>query len=300
MEISVKRMKFKKTSKVLVLLFISFLGILGCVQLVKAQTGTYQQKIDPLDPFSLTVDTIYSMSSSDYRMKNDSFHQAILDGDNYYVFYLKSNLVRYNMTVWIQISDASESYFREDCGDGEYELLMIFRPQKTALFNITLSNRNYNTPDDLYFQIDEIGILEVPEYIFTYNNNYNRYETEIEEKWDSQYIVFGIAHLERFVDYKIQSGHEIYKGYLGQYSLLGSVKLNGDNSFEEQYTEGETLNVSAEADYLFYEILGNPFSIYYQESPTQEPFAIPGYSLLITLSCLVMISLIFYKKKFKS
>lgn len=292
-------MKIKNISKVLVLIFISFLGILGCVQLVKAQTGIYQQKITQVDPFSFTVDTIYTMSSSNYRMKNDSFHQAILDGDNYYVFYIKSNLVRYNMTVWIQISDASESYFREDCGDGEYELLMMFRPQKTGLFNITLSNRNYKTPDDFYLQVNEIGILEVPEYTFNYDIDLDRYETEIEEKWDSQYIVFGIAHLERFLDYKIESGYEIYKGYLGQYSL-SSNKLNGDNSYEEQYTAGDFINVSSEADYLFYEILGNPFSICYRESSTPGPFVIPGYSLLITVSCLMIISLIFYKKKFKS
>lgn len=134
-------------------------------------------------------------------------------------------------------------------------------------------------------------------YSFNYNDDYNRYETEIEEKWDSQYIVFGIAHLERFVEYKIQSGHEIYKGYLSQYSL-GSIKLNGDNLFEEQYTQGDIINVSAEADYLFYEILGNPFLIYYRESSTQEPFVIPGYSLII-LGLISLSTILVGFRKFK-
>ena len=100
--------------------------------------------------------------------------------------------------MWIQISDASESYLREDCGSGEYQLLMIFKPQKTGLYNITLSNRNYETTDDLFFKINEIGILEVPEHTFHYDTSLDRYEAEITENWDSEYIVFGIVHLERF------------------------------------------------------------------------------------------------------
>ncbi len=290
-------MKSKNSATILLFLFFASLGILNSIQSVKAQTGIYQQKIYQGDPFSFAVDTIYTMSSSDYRMKNDTFHQAILDGDNYYVFYIKSNLVRYNMTVWIQISDASESYFREDCGDGEYELLMMFKPQKTGLFNITLSNRNYETLNDLYFQISEIGILEVPEYVFTYNSNYNRYETEIQEKWDSTYIVFGIVHLERFVEYKIGFGLEIYKAYLGEFSL-GSNKLNGNNLFDEQCTQGDVFNETSEIDYLFYELLGNPIQIYYQESSTQEPVAIPGYSLII-LGIISLSTILVKFKKFK-
>jgi hypothetical protein len=40
-------------------------------------------------------------------------------------------------------------------------------------------------------------------------------------------------------------------------------------------------------------------SIVYATTPSGEG-VIPGFSLLITVSCLVIISLIFYKKKFKS
>ncbi|MFW9969359.1 MAG: hypothetical protein ACFFDF_04100 [Candidatus Odinarchaeota archaeon] len=274
-------MKFKKRLIFFPLLF--FFVMMGFSVLnVKGQTGDYEQRISQSNPFIFTVDTIYTMNNYDYRMQNDSFHQAILDGDNYYVFYIKSSLVHYNLTTWIQISDKTESYFREDCGNGEYQLLMIIKPQKTGLYNITLSNRRYDTTDDLFFKIDEIAILEIPESNFYYNTDLDRYELDINENWDSEYVVIGIAHLERFRDYKIQGGWEIYKGYLLQYSI-GSEKLDGNNPLEEQYTENEVLNVTVQGDYLFYELLGNPFTIHYQEMPSDTPHLIPGYSILFTV-----------------
>jgi len=176
---------------------------------------------------------------------------------------------------------------------------MIFKPHKTGLYNISLSYRNYETTDDLFFKINEIGILEVPEHIFQDSSTLDRYEAGILENWDSVYIVFGIVHLERFKDYKIQGGLEIYKGYLLQYSLGSSKKLDGNNPNEELYTEGDTLNVTAEGDYLFYELIGNPFLIHYQDAPSQTPNIIGGYSLLLLGIISLVPMLIISKKRFK-
>ena len=212
-----------KASILLLFVFGSFL-----LPVVKADTGIYEQRDDRLNPFLFSVDTLYSMSSYDYRLSNDSFHEVVLDDDNYYVFYIRSGIVSYNMTVWIQLSDGSGHYLREDCGEGEYELLMMFKPEKTGLFEIIISNRNYDISGDLYSKVDEIGILEVPIYDFNYNLDYDRYEAEIQENWDSDRVVFGIVQLEGYVDYTLYRGYKIYLKSLSYYSI-GSNKLNEDS-----------------------------------------------------------------------
>ena len=272
-------------------------GIL-LLPVVKAETGQYEQHTNRLNPFLFSVDTIYSMSSYDYYLSNDSFHEVILDDDNYYVFYIRSGLVSYNMTVWIQLSDGSGHYLREDCGIGEYELLMMFKPEKTGLFEIIISNRNYDISGDPHTDVDEIGILEVPIYDFNYNIDYDQYEAEIQEKWDSERIVFGIIQLEKSVDYNIYHGYKVYLKYLSYYSI-GSDKLNED-SFETQYTEGDIINVPTKGYYLFYESVGNPIEIHYKDLDIDDSWIIRNMFFIIMIPITVIgviVGYIIFKKK---
>jgi len=246
------------TSILLLFVFGSFL-----LPVAKADTGLYEQRTDPADPFLFTVDTLYLAESISYTNAQYFYHQVFLETNKQYLFYNPCGYMSSeNTRLWIHsaISDSIDYYY-EYVSEDKIGYILYMSSTETGLYNITIRFGEDGWQGSCGFS--GIGVLEIPTIPLDTEMTYNYWDFQADP------IIAGIIELDSTKEYQTgydgehhdYSNLDIYYVNINSLSNTGYEKLDGSHEIMDYraFDIITTNNLGQGAgEYLFY---GGRFSL---------------------------------------
>ncbi|MFW9875042.1 MAG: hypothetical protein ACFFG0_18205 [Candidatus Thorarchaeota archaeon] len=291
-------MKFKK--HLIVPFFLCFfLTMIFSVQNVKAQTGIYEKRTNPSNPFIFTTDTIYLPSSQNLTTNNVEtfYHQVLLQNNEFYLLYICEGPV--SMDNWelsfYYSGDDSIDYFEEFFAFTSGVLyLLLLRPTITGYFNLTLIGGTLGHHITLGFS--GIGFLKLP------NMNLNQLFSRDYWDFDSNSIVAGKLNLESgnyivAIDDGIMNYFPDASVYYENLITVSQFERLSENIYTQIDCSKDHKTYLSTGSYIFFSLEGAEFGL--MNAPSQVPKVISGYPLLLLMGFISIVSIMIIKKKFK-
>ena len=286
----VKKIKSKKFLFVLFLtIFINLCLINFKINPASAYETTYEQRTDPVTPFTFIVDKVYTTSSGtvSYSGTGTNYHNVSLNKDNYYLFYCASGPALYDWAnLKVYCTSPVESISNYNMGEvkvGKIFLLLIIPPY-TAIYNITISFSGVSAVNP---ELDGIGVLKVPEI------DLDKEVKSDDWSFKAEPVTAALIDLEPG-DY--QYGSTGSAGKCRYFKISSSlVQTNLDESYLNMLeVDNSHITIEKAGKYLFYMLDGGPIKI------QEYGIVIHSYPIYaIGLVSLISIIIIIWKKKGK-